>query len=169
MKIAVIGYSGAGKSTLAKHLSKKLGIPLLYLDTIRFKPNWTERETEECIEIVADWMDERDSWVIDGNYRSILQQRRFDEADYIVFLDFPMLTCLKRVKQRYKKYKGMSRESMTIGCEEKLDKDFLKWVTRDCRNRYAKAAYKRTANRYPDKFIRCRSDKEVEAFVSRFD
>ncbi|MDD6799347.1 MAG: (d)CMP kinase [Firmicutes bacterium] len=40
MKIAVTGYSGSGKSTLAKRLSEEFGTPLLYLDSVNFKPGW---------------------------------------------------------------------------------------------------------------------------------
>ncbi|MCH5278435.1 MAG: AAA family ATPase [Christensenellaceae bacterium] len=167
MKIAIIGYSGAGKSTLAKRISEKFDIPLLYLDTIRFKPHWTERADEECIEIIGDWMDEHECWVIDGNYKQLLQERRYDEADYIVFLDFPKRVCWKRVKQRFKEYEGRSRESVTFGCEEKLDDEFIRWVKHDCRDKYKRAAYDRTERAYPEKFIRCKNDADVDAFVEK--
>lgn len=165
MKIAVIGYSGAGKSTLAKRLSVQFKLPLLYLDTIHFKPHWIERDDEESCEVISDWMDGHSSWVIDGNYESLLQQRRFDEADHIIFLDFPKRLCVKRVKQRYKEYAGRSRESVTMGCEEKLDDEFLDWVKSGCLTRYKAAAYDRIEKAYPDKFIRCRSDADVDNFV----
>ena len=40
MKIAIIGYSGSGKSTLASLFAKKYDLPLLYLDTAHFLPDW---------------------------------------------------------------------------------------------------------------------------------
>ncbi len=165
MKIAIIGYSGAGKSTLAKRLSQQFGLPLLYLDTIQFKPHWTERDEDESREIISGWMDEHSDWVIDGNYAQFLQERRYSEADYIIFLDFPARVCLKRVKLRYKEYEGRSRESMTMGCEEKLDKEFLDWVKKGCRTKYKLAEYERTERQYPDKFIRCKSDSDVDNFI----
>ena len=96
MKIAVIGYSGSGKSTLAKLISEEYSLPLLYLDTVHWLPDWCERDTEEAQKIVSDWMDTHDSWVIDGNYRKYSRERKFEEADYIVFLAFPRLRCLYR-------------------------------------------------------------------------
>ena len=165
MKIAIIGYSGAGKSTLAKRLSKQFDLPLIYLDTIHWKPNWNEREDAESCEVISEFMDENESWVIDGNYRKLLHERRMEEADYIVFFDYPARVCLKRAKQRFKEYKGRNRESMTYGCEEKFDKEFKRWILKDGRDKYKKAAYERIAAKYPEKFIRCKKDEDVEAFV----
>lgn len=167
MKISIIGYSGAGKSTLAKNISKRFSLPLLYLDTIHFKPHWIEREDDESIEVIGEWMDAHDSWVIDGNYQNLLQERRFEEADHIVFLDYPARICMKRVKKRFKEYEGRSRESITMGCDEKLDKEFIDWVKRGCRDKYKKAAYERIAAKYPDKFIHCKCDKDAEEFMDR--
>ena len=169
MEIAIIGYSGAGKSTLAKRLSKQFGLPLLYLDTIHWKPNWNERDDEESCEVIGDFMDEHASWVIDGNYKKLLHERRMDEADYIVFMDFPVRICLKRAKQRYKEYQGRYRESMTYGCEEKFDAEFRRWIKKDGRDRYKKAAYERIGIKYKDKFIRCKKDADVEAFVKMLE
>lgn len=56
MKIAIIGYSGSGKSTLAKKLSKHYKIPVLFLDTVNFSPNWNERDRNEGRLIVSDFM-----------------------------------------------------------------------------------------------------------------
>ena len=53
MKIAVIGYSGSGKSTLAKRISEEYSLPLLYLDTVHWLPDWCERDTEEAQKIVS--------------------------------------------------------------------------------------------------------------------
>lgn len=166
MKIAIIGYSCSGKSTLAKRLSKSHDLPLMYLDTIFFKPHWTKRDNAESCEIIGDWMDEHDGWVIDGNYAKLLQERRFDEADYIVFLDFPVRVCMKRAKQRFKEYAGRTRESMAFGCDEKLDSEFINWIKRGERTRYTKAAFERTKQRYADKFVHCKNDSDVERFIA---
>ena len=167
MKIAIIGYSCSGKSTLAKRLSDEFSLPLLYLDTVHWKPHWTERDDEESREVISDFMDENASWVIDGNYGRLLEERRLDEADYIVFLDFPARVCMRRAKKRYKEYAGRTRESITFGCDERLDKEFRRWILRDGRNKYKKAAYERKAAKYADKFVRCKNDRDVDAFVER--
>lgn len=165
MKIAIIGYCGAGKSVLAKRISESLKIPVLYLDTIHFKPHWTERDDDESCAVISEWMDIHNDWVIDGNYPQLLQKRRFDEADNIIFLDYPKSLCVKRIKLRYRQYAGTNRESMTIGCDEKLDEELLDWVKKGCRTKYKQAEYDRIEEAYPDKFIRCKNDENAENFL----
>ena len=81
MKIAIIGYSGSGKSTLAKHLAAKYETDVLYLDTVHWLPGWNTRPREERIQIVDEFLNTHDSWVIDGNYSKLSYDRRMDEAD----------------------------------------------------------------------------------------
>lgn len=68
-------------------------------------------------------MDRNASWVIDGNYRKLEYERRLQEADRIIFMDFNRFSCLFRAYRRYLDHKGRARSSMTEGCEEKLDLD----------------------------------------------
>ena len=68
MKIAILGTSGSGKSTLAKQLGEQCGAPVLHLDAVHFLPGWVERAPEEEKTILSRFLDEHDSWVIDGNY-----------------------------------------------------------------------------------------------------
>ncbi len=65
MKIAILGYSGSEKSTLAGQLADYYKIPVLFLDTVQFLPNWVERDKNEGRSIVWDFM-QNNSWVIDG-------------------------------------------------------------------------------------------------------
>ena len=71
MKIQIIGYSGSGKSTLARELGKIYNIPVLHLDSTKFYGDWQERTVEEQTKIVQKFMDENDSWIIDGSYGKI--------------------------------------------------------------------------------------------------
>lgn len=75
MKIAILGYSGSGKSTLARTLSNHYKVPVLYLDTVQFLPNWIERDKDEGMQLVLEFM-KNDSWVIDGNYSKFYQRER---------------------------------------------------------------------------------------------
>ena len=165
MKIAVIGYSGSGKSTLAGRLGEALELPVLHLDTVHWLPGWKTRDMDERMAMVAGFLDKNSvqGWVIDGNYTKLSYERRMEEADRIIFLDYPALRCLVRAYKRYFKYKGKSRASMTMGCEEKIDLEFIKWILHDGRTRETKAKYERLAKRYPEKFIRCKNDRQLEA------
>ena len=164
MKIMIIGYSGAGKSTLAKRISERFGIPCLHLDTVHWLPGWVEREDEDARPIVSAFMEAHDSWVIDGNYRKLEHERRLREADRIVFLDYPRRVCFLRAWYRARTHRGKVRESITEGCEEKFDKEFRRWILRDSRTETSRSRYDSYQRQYPEKFTRCRNDRQTEAF-----
>ena len=127
MKIVIIGYSGSGKSTLAKTLGAHYNIKVLHLDSVNFLSGWKVREQKETNEIVKKFIEENESWIIDGNYHKIASYR-FELADEVIFLNYNRFFCLKSVIKRYKENIGKTRNDMANGCEEKLDLKFLYWV-----------------------------------------
>lgn len=161
MKIAIIGYSGSGKSTLAKKLSQRYNSPILYLDTVNFEPNWVERDREVAKSMVAAFM-ENESWVIDGNYKEFYQERRLEEADKIIFMDFSIFTCFLQAYRRKVKAKNTTRESMADGCIEKFDLEFARWIVRDGRTQKYKDRYRKICEKYGDKVLVCKNRKDVE-------
>lgn len=161
MKIAIIGYSGSGKSTLAKRLSGKYNCKILYLDTVNFESGWKERNREEGKAIVKKFMN-NDSWIIDGNYKELYQERRMEEADKIIFMNFPRFVCFKQAYKRYLNSKNKIRESMAEGCEEKFDSEFAKWILRDGRTKEYQKRYEGICDKYRDKAIICRNNKDVQ-------
>ena len=167
MKIAILGFSGCGKSTLAQKLGKKYNLPVLHLDRIQFAANWVERELEDKLRDTADFLDSHDSWVMDGNYSNLLQERRLEEADRIIILELNRFVCLWRVLKRWLTYKGSSRPDMAAGCEEKVDWEFLRWVLHDGRTAKRKAHMNEICKQYPDKCIRIRTRKEQKVFLDK--
>ena len=167
MKIAVIGYSGSGKSTLAAKLAERHGVPLLHLDRVQFLPGWQERTREEKIKIVAAFLDGNDAWVIDGNYSSVLQDRRLQEADRIIFMNFNRVSCFFRALRRYRKYKGTSRSSVGEGCPEKLDREFLRQLLFKGRKRSKRLLFKGICQRFSDKVEVLRNQRELEKFEKK--
>lgn len=164
MKIAIIGYSGSGKSTLAKHLAAKHGTDVLYLDTVHWLPGWNTRPREERIQIVDEFLNTHDSWVIDGNYSKLSYDRRMDEADNIIFMSFNRFACLYRALKRHRNYKGRSRESMTEGCNEKMDLEFIKWILHGGRNKSNRERYKSTIEKHKNKVVIIKNQKQLERF-----
>ena len=167
MKIAIIGYSGCGKSTLAKHLGEIYQIPVLYLDRVFWLPNWKSREREEAANIVKQFLDTNDSWVIDGNYSYMEKERRMEEADRIIFLNFNRFSCLFRAYRRYFKYRGQTRESMGEGCEEKIDLEFVWWILHAGRTREEKRNYQKILQKYPEKCIVIKNQRQLTAFKNQ--
>lgn len=166
MKIAILGYSGSGKSTLAKKLSIYYDIPVLFLDTINFLPNWIERDKEEGRKIVKQFM-KNTSWVIDGNYSDFFQRERLEQADKIIFLKFPRRICIYRAFNRYLKYKNTTREDMANGCIEKFDLEFIWWILYGGRTMKKLKDYKKVENEFKDKIVVLKNPEEVNSFFSK--
>ncbi len=165
MKIAIIGYSGSGKSTLAKKLSEIYNCPLLYLDTIQFEANWKIRDIDEGRLMVGEFL-KNDSWIIDGNYREFLQEKRLQDADKIIFMNFPRRICFPQAFKRYLHYKNKTRESMADGYNEKFDLEFIKWLLFEGRKKSIKNHYNEICKCYKDKITIFRNNKDVENFLA---
>lgn len=165
MKIAVIGYSGSGKSTLSRKLGEKYGLPVLHIDTAEFKHNWVIRSLPEKQQIVAEFLSQNDSWVIDGNYGKLHFWERMEQADKIIMLRFSRLQSLLRVIRRYQMYKGeSSRPDMAKGCPEKLDFEFIWRVVYGGRKKELRDRYKKVIDLYSHKTIHLNTQKQIDAF-----
>ncbi|MBU3819109.1 MAG: DNA topology modulation protein FlaR [Candidatus Faecalibacterium intestinavium] len=164
MKIAIVGYSGSGKSTLAGRLGEAFCAPVLCLDRLHWLPGWTERPDQEARALLEDFLDQNDSWIIEGNYiKTLLWERRMAEADRIYLLAFGRWRCLWRVIRRYLENRGKSRDSMAEGCPERLDPAFLRWVFWDSRTKNKRADYERLAALWPEKVAILRTPGQVRA------
>ncbi len=93
-KIVIVGTSGCGKTTLGRKLAKLTGHTLVDLDSIYWLPNWTPRPDDEFFALLQKEVSS-DSWIICGNY-SRAREQIWGQADMIIWLDLPLLTCLWR-------------------------------------------------------------------------
>lgn len=149
MKISIIGYSGSGKSTLAKRLSMHYQLPLLYLDSIHFGPNWISRK-DHLMEADIQTFMKQEQWIIEGQYRRHVPER-FDEATQIYILELNRIKCLYNAIKRRFKYHNKTRESIAEGCNEKFDLSFFWWLIYKGRKKARKMFYQDLKSRYPQK------------------
>lgn len=163
MKISIIGYSASGKSTLAQDISQTYDLPLLHLDQVNMTENWQERDLDEAINIVENFM-KQDDWVIDGNYDKLKKTERLALSDIIIFLNFNRFNCLARAIKRYFKYRGKTRESMADNCPEKLDFKFIKWILIDGRSKEKRDNYANMKKHYSHKWIQINNQEELTKF-----
>ncbi|MDO4167574.1 MAG: DNA topology modulation protein [Eubacteriales bacterium] len=162
----IIGYSGSGKSTLAQTLGEKYHCEVLHLDCVHWLPGWQERDHTEQNAMISNFLDTHESWVIDGNYRATCYERRMNEATQIIFLDFPRHICLYRAIKRYISYRGKSRESMTEGCMEKIDLEFLWWILHKGRDQKHKKRYQYVCEKYAKKTVVLKNPRAVKKFLA---
>jgi adenylate kinase family enzyme len=97
-RIAVVGPVGAGKSSLAGELGRRLGIRVLHLDTLFWKPGWVPTPPDEWEAIQRRELG-APPWIADAQYDDVLPDW-FEQADTVVFLDVSPLVCLWRVGRR---------------------------------------------------------------------
>ena len=164
VKIAIIGYAGSGKSSLARYIGNKYNIPVLYLDCVHWLSGWIERKREEEIKIVESFLNENSGWVIDGTYTRVTFVRRLKEADRIIFMNFNRFSCLYRAFKRFFQYRGKSRESITAGCDEKIDFEFVKWILYKGRGKKRKEIYREVLKEYESKVIVINNQKELNLY-----
>lgn len=155
-KIIVLGNSGAGKSTLTTALGQIKDIEYLHLDPLVFKYNWNEPSFKEMEEKV-DEMLTKSNWIIDGNYINNAL-KRFEECDTVYFLDINRFVCLHSVLKRHRTYKGKYRASRSLYCDEKITKDYLKWVFFD---------FYKTSRKHILNYLKTHSDKNIIVFKNR--
>jgi adenylate kinase family enzyme len=163
-KVLVIGSGGAGKSTFARRLGGRLGIEVIHLDALYWRPGWSETPKAEWAETVAE-VARRDAWVMDGNYSGTLDIR-FEACDTLIFLDMPRRVCLWRVVKRFLVYRGRTRPDMAAGCVEKIDLEFILWVWNYPKRQRPSVLQRMREKADSKRMIRLRSPAEAERFLA---
>jgi adenylate kinase family enzyme len=97
-RIAIIGPAGSGKSRLARELSAAIGVRVVYLDRLFWKPGWVETPPVEW-EAIQQRELTVDAWIADGLQEGT-EHLWLDAAEVIVFLDASPMSCVWRVARR---------------------------------------------------------------------
>ena len=164
-RILVIGSGGAGKSTFSPKLGEILGLPVIHLDTLFWKPGWVETPKDEWANRIATEI-QRPRWIIDGNFGGTMELR-LAACDTVIFLNLSRWVCLWRVLYRRIKYHRKGRPDMTAGCPEQLDLEFLKWVWNYPTAKAPKILERLESLKATAQIYVLRSPREVEAFLEK--
>jgi adenylate kinase family enzyme len=127
-RVLVIGSPGSGKTTLSTRLAAKLAVPVHYLDLHHWAPGWQYREATEARERVR-LLTETPQWVMDGNFAETFDLR-MPRADTLIWLDYPRVTCIRRILARTIRDYGTQEPDLPEGCPEKFDAGLLRFVWR---------------------------------------
>jgi adenylate kinase family enzyme len=97
-RILVTGPVGAGKSRLAHELGRLLGIRVVHIDELFWRPGWVPTPDEEF-----DAAQRREltgeTWIVDGQFDD-MDGAWLRAADTVVFLDASVLRCFWQVGRR---------------------------------------------------------------------
>jgi adenylate kinase family enzyme len=164
-RILVIGNSGGGKSTLARKLGEKLGLPVIHLDVLFWKPGWVESEREDYLDRVMAAL-AAPGWICDGQFTSSFHLR-MPLADTIVWIDQPRALCLFRAIWRAVTYRRGGRPDMAEGCREKIDFDFYRYIWTFDREKAPEIEGALAAHGAHARVVRLKSDREIADFLSQ--
>lgn len=158
MKIAVLGYAGSGKTYLSDYISEKKNLPVLHLDSIKWNKEWKPIDDAAVLPQVSEFMTQND-WIIDGYYKYLLYDERLEQADLIVLILLPRMTCfyhaVKRTKSRRKD-----------GYKNDLNWWFVKFTLFGCRNKERRQTYAEIIGKYKHKTVVLKTRKQVDEFMN---
>jgi adenylate kinase family enzyme len=162
-RVLVIGSPGSGKTTIATRIAAKLNVPVHYLDLHHWLPGWTYRDSASAREIVRG-IAETPAWVMDGNFAETFDLR-MPRADSLIWLDYPRVTCLRRIFVRTLKGYGKQPGDLPDGCPESFDPQVYRFAWRfpaESRPQIFAAIEKYGAHL---KVVRLTNDRDVSAFA----
>lgn len=159
----IIGCSGAGKSSLAFKVVNISGLRLIHMDKFYYEPNWQQVPKHKVMQSVKAAI-EPSGWVFDGNHSSSYKIRS-DMSEMIVWLDIPRYRCLFNILWRGVKFFERSRPSMAVGCDERFNFEFLKFVWDFKKDRRWKMAHFVTSLQNDIHIYHLKSYKQVANFL----
>ena len=156
-RINVIGTSGSGKSTVSRQIAKKLNLPYTELEELCWQSNWTELSDAEFFPKVQ---------------KAVSRHIKWERVQMVVYLDLPLHIVLYRVLRRTLLYifKG---QLLWAGNKETFWRAFftydsiILWSLKTFfKNRKDYLIVSKSSTYSHIKFVRLRSNKEIENFVA---
>ncbi len=162
-RIAIVGCSGSGKSTLTHEVETITGLPVCHIDQLFWLPNWVERPTKE-FHALHDKQIQKKQWIMDGNCTS-LATKRFEQADLILFFDYPLRVSFFRIIKRIITTYGKNRQDMADGCHEHINFPFLRYVLNFRKETRPKIVKALTATNKTQACITFKTQSDVDDFL----
>ncbi len=170
-RIVIIGSSSSGKTTLGKALSKKFNIEHKELDLFFWEPNWTQADDETFRKRVDPFTAQED-WITDGNFSQV-RDLVWGRATSVIWLDYPFHIIIRQFFKR-SIIRSFKKEELWSGNKETLWNSILKsdsllvWILKTYKRNKKRYSALMESTDYPNiKFIRLKSPKETEQFLSK--
>ena len=93
----------------------------MHLDKLYWQDHWTPVSRPVFDSLLQEEL-EKPCWIMDGNFNRTLSHR-LAYCDMVIYLDYPMFTCLIGATKRILVYYRKSREDMGGHCIERFDRE----------------------------------------------
>ena len=161
MKTAILGYAGSGKSYLSDFISKNKNISVLHLDEVKWDKEWKQIDNALVLPQVSAFM-KKDSWIIDGYYDYLYFNERLEDADLIILLLLPRITCFYRA---FKRTKSRRQD----GYKNDLNWWFIMFTLFGCRNKERRRMYHDISEKYKEKTVVLKTKHQVNEFIKNLE
>jgi len=162
-RVVLLGCSGSGKTTLAVALGEQLGLPVVHLDPLYFRPGWQVPDTASFLARVSEAIAE-EAWISEGNYRETFGLR-LPRADAVIILQRSRLVCLWRVLWRSIFRRGR-RPDLPPGCPEHVNWTLIKFIWRFPKATWPRIEAARAEHGPHVPVYRLNSAREIRAFLA---
>lgn len=125
-KIVIAGVTASGKSTFARKLGDKTKLPVVFVDSIMWKPRWEYVGDAEVAERLDDVTTEVE-WILEGYIVKEARSFVFERADTIIYLDYSPWVASWRYVKRWWKHRKDPRPELE-GSPEKFSFKFLELI-----------------------------------------
>jgi adenylate kinase family enzyme len=163
-RIIVVGCPGSGKTSLAVKLGRKLGLPVVHLDVLYWRPGWKESDQASFRGRVADAV-AGESWVVDGSYSGLAFDLTLARADALIVIERAPWLCLWRVALRSTFDRAGARPDLAEGCPEHFDWNLMREVWRYNADRRPRIEAERLKYGAHIPVVRLTSDRAIQEFI----
>ena len=163
-RIIVVGSQGSGKTTLSLALGRRLGLPVIHLDTLYWRPGWKASDIADFRARVTQAI-AGDGWIVDGSFSGLCLDLTVARADLFVVLERPRWLCVWRVLQRSALQRRGNRTDLPEGCPEQFDWDLVRQAWCWPAERGPRIEAERLQHGPSVPVVRLRTDREIAAFV----
>lgn len=162
-KIAILGISGAGKSYASRKVADITKLPLFHMDALFWKGSWEAIPEPEYLK-EHDKLISQKLWIIEG-YIDKKMNKRAEEADLVLYLDYPGWFCAWRVFKRWLLHRKQSRPELPSEARERLKPSFIWMVFKGGEKEDIEAALQDIPS---DKIKKFYSPRQFESYLTRF-
>ena len=163
-RIIVIGSQGRGKTSLSRNLGRKLGLPVVHLDVLYWRPGWTPSDRPGFRTRVTQAI-AGDAWVVDGSFSGLAFDLALARADTLIVIDRPRWLCQWRILWRSAFDRDTTRPDLPEGCPEQFDWKLMREAWRYDVDRRPAIEVERVKYGGHVAIVRLTSDWQIENFV----